>query len=92
MDVTVVGRIEFRHGAESTRSTVWLGHHSPALTLAVYTHRLSGDLPDVDLLEGGNTGATSPAETSRNGDGSEEAQTRIAPSSSSAGLEVQSVS
>jgi len=29
---------------------VWLGHHSPAFTLATYVHLLADDLPDADLF------------------------------------------
>ncbi len=66
--------------------------HSPAaFTLAVYTHLLSGDLPDVDLLEGGNAGATRPTKRSRIGGAPEGAETRVAPSPGSAELEVQGV-
>jgi len=71
MDVTVVGRIEFRHGAESTRSTV------EARSGSGITRRRSrwpstrtcsrATCPTSICLEGGNTGATSPAETGRNG-------------------------
>jgi hypothetical protein len=50
---------------------VWLGHHSPSFTLAVYTHLLPDDLPEGDFLDGlaaewGNSGATDPTETDRN--------------------------
>jgi integrase len=58
----------FHRGINPKQAQVWLGHHSPAFTLAVYTHLLSGDLPDVDLLGGGNGVATEPTETGRNGD------------------------
>jgi hypothetical protein len=53
---------------------MWLGHHSPAFTLATYVHLLSDDLPEAGFLDaltgpgpgsGGNNGATSPTETSR---------------------------
>jgi hypothetical protein len=30
---------------------MWLGHHSPAFTLAVYVHLLTDDLPDPDFLD-----------------------------------------
>jgi hypothetical protein len=82
----------FQRGVNPKQAQVWLGHHSPAFTLAVYTHLLSGDLPDVDLLDGGNTGATSPTETSRNGGLPEGTEPRMVPSSGSAALEIQSVS
>ncbi len=39
----------------------WLGHHSPAFTLAVYVHLLPDDVPaplDLDTPEGGNKVAT----------------------------------
>ena len=44
---------------------VWLGHHSPAFTLATYVHFLDDDLPDPSFIddvtaEGGNNGAPSP--------------------------------
>jgi hypothetical protein len=61
-------------------------------TLAVYTHLLSGDLPDVDLLAGGNEVATRPTEIDRSDDLTEGAETRMTPSPSSAALEIQSVS
>jgi hypothetical protein len=35
---------------------MWLGHHSPAFTQAVYVHLLSSDLPDGDVLD--DRGAT----------------------------------
>ncbi len=31
---------------------MWLGHHSPAFTLAVYVHLLPDDLPDPAFLDG----------------------------------------
>jgi hypothetical protein len=49
---------------------VWLGHHSPAFTLATYVHFLDDDLPSADFLDGvtagggnGNGVAISPTET-----------------------------
>lgn len=82
----------FHRGVNPKQAQVWLGHHSPAFTLAVYTHLLSGDLPDVDLLAGGNKVATSPTETGRDGHIVERAETRIAPRPGSAALDIQSVS
>jgi hypothetical protein len=38
----------FRRGLNAKQVEVWLGHHSPAFTLAVYVHLLSDDLPDAD--------------------------------------------
>jgi integrase len=29
---------------------VWLGHHSPELTMAVYARARAGDVPDLDAL------------------------------------------
>lgn len=56
----------FRHGANAKQVQHWLGHHSPAFTLAVYVHLLADDLPDaafLDRLAGGNRGATEHTET-----------------------------
>jgi integrase len=58
----------FRAGWNAKQVQAWLGHHSPAFTLGVYVHLLPDDLPDpsfLDALEGGNKGATQPAETHR---------------------------
>jgi hypothetical protein len=60
----------FRSGLNAKQTQVWLGHHSPAFTLATYVHLLSDDLPDAGFLDavtgpGGNEGATSPTETRR---------------------------
>jgi hypothetical protein len=44
---------------------LWLGHHSPAFTLATYVHLLADDLPVIDLLEGGKKVGTRPTETRR---------------------------
>ena len=30
---------------------MWLGHHSPAFTLATYVHLLADDLPDPGFLD-----------------------------------------
>jgi integrase len=55
----------FEHGANAVRVQRWLGHHSPAFTLATYVHLLDGDLGmPLDLALGGNrvsTGLTDPA-------------------------------
>jgi hypothetical protein len=32
-------------------SALWLGHHSPAFTLATYVHLLADDLPEVAFLD-----------------------------------------
>jgi integrase len=40
----------FRHGLNGKQVQMWLGHHSPAFTLATYVHLLPDDLPDPDFL------------------------------------------
>ena len=45
------GSLLFRHGANAKQVQVWLGHHSPAFTLAVYVHILPEDAPDPQFLE-----------------------------------------
>jgi hypothetical protein len=42
----------FRAGLNAKQVQVWLGHHSPAFTLATYVHLLPDDLPSADLLDG----------------------------------------
>jgi integrase len=42
----------FRSGLNAKQVQVWLGHHSPAFTLATYVHLLSDDLPDASFLDG----------------------------------------
>jgi integrase len=41
----------FRHGANAKQVQVWLGHHSPAFTLATYVHLLPDDLPDPSFFD-----------------------------------------
>jgi integrase len=41
----------FRHGLNAKQVQVWLGHHSPAFTLATYVHLLADDLPDASFLD-----------------------------------------
>ena len=60
----------FRHGLNAKQAQIWLGHHSPAFTLAVYTHLLSDDLPPspfdaIESPEGVNKVLSRPTETSR---------------------------
>jgi hypothetical protein len=56
----------FRRGLNAKQVQVWLGHHSPAFTLAVYVHMLSDELPESPFgPPGGNQVGTKPAETSR---------------------------
>jgi integrase len=40
----------FRAGANAKQVQAWLGHHSPAFTLATYVHLLEEDLPDPPAL------------------------------------------
>ncbi len=42
----------FRHGANAKQVQMWLGHHSPAFTLATYVHLLPDDLPDPGFFDG----------------------------------------
>jgi len=71
----------FRRGLNAKQVQVWLGHHSPAFTLATYVHFLDDDLPSADFLDGvtaaGNNGngvATSPAETELRARGADESE------------------
>ena len=41
----------FRRGLNAKQVQVWLGHHSPAFTLATYVHLLPDDLPDPSFLD-----------------------------------------
>jgi integrase len=41
----------FRHGANARQVQMWLGHHSPAFTLATYVHLLPEDLPDAGFFD-----------------------------------------
>jgi integrase len=43
--------ILFRHGLNAKQVQMWLGHHSPAFTLATYVHLLPDDLPDPAFLD-----------------------------------------
>ena len=57
----------FKRGLNANQVQVWLGHHSPAFTLAVYVHLLSDDLPESPFGDDeGHVRDTQPAETSRN--------------------------
>jgi integrase len=71
----------FRHGLNAKQVQMWLGHHSPAFTLATYVHLLPDDLPDGSFLDAvtGNTGATEPTENDRNEDAARQAETLIYP-------------
>jgi integrase len=41
----------FRHGLNAKQAQMWLGHHSPAFTLATYVHLLPDDLPEAAFLD-----------------------------------------
>ena len=41
----------FRNGLNAKQVQLWLGHHSPAFTLATYVHLLPDDLPEVGFLD-----------------------------------------
>jgi integrase len=41
----------FRAGLNAKQVQLWLGHHSPAFTLATYVHLLADDLPDPAFLD-----------------------------------------
>jgi integrase len=58
----------FRAGLNAKQVQVWMGHHSPAFTLATYVHLLDDDLPDAPFggIAGGNAVATSPTESEPN--------------------------
>jgi hypothetical protein len=52
----------FRYGLNAKQVQMWLGHHSPAFTLATYVHLLPDDLPDPSFLDSvvGMTSAPAP--------------------------------
>ncbi len=41
----------FRRGLNAVQVQLWLGHHSPAFTIATYVHLLPEDLPDPAFLD-----------------------------------------
>ncbi len=55
----------FREGWNVKAVQTFLGHSSPAFTLAVYVHHLEGDMPGVrffdDLANGRDTGTAETA-------------------------------
>ena len=68
-NLTWVGFHTFRHtcasmlfaqGRNAVQVQRWLGHHSPAFTLARYVHLLDGDLGEPLSLQGGNKVVTGP--------------------------------
>jgi integrase len=71
----------FRRGLNAKRVQVWLGHHSPAFTMATYVHLLSDDLPESPFaVEGGNAVGAQLTETHGEAAAAAEpaSQTRIA--------------
>lgn len=58
----------FKAGLNAKQAQVWLGHHSPAFTLATYVHLLPDDLPEAPFggNVGGNKGATSATDARLN--------------------------
>jgi integrase len=60
----------FRRGWNAVQVQKFLGHHSPAFTLATYVHLLPDDLPEPAFMDaltavGGNKGATKAPEKGR---------------------------
>jgi integrase len=53
--------ILFRRGLNAKQVQVWLGHHSPAFTLATYVHLLADDLPEPWFLDEVTAERTDPA-------------------------------
>ncbi len=43
--------ILFRAGLNAKQVQAWLGHHSPAFTLATYVHLVADDLPEAGFLD-----------------------------------------
>ena len=77
------GTLLFRHGANAKQVQHWLGHHSPAFTLATYVHLLPDDAADPSFLDavthsrGVNQVSPRPAETSREAAHPEQTQLAI---------------
>jgi integrase len=55
----------FRNGLNAKQVQMWLGHHSPAFTLAVYVHLLPDDLPDPDFLDALTSSSRSTVQRTR---------------------------
>jgi integrase len=51
----------FRNGLNAKQVQLWLGHHSPAFTLATYVHLLPDDLPSVAFLDAVVSAQPSPS-------------------------------
>jgi integrase len=58
----------FRHGLNAKQVQMWLGHHSPAFTLATYVHLLPDDLPDASFLDRLIQGGVPASQTSLGSD------------------------
>lgn len=77
------GTLLFRHGANAKQVQHWLGHHSPAFTLATYVHLLPDDAPDPTFLDALTAPPSvtqvspRPPETNRNTAGHEQTQLAI---------------
>jgi integrase len=56
---TVASRL-FAEGRDAVQVQRWLGHHSPAFTLATYVHLLDGDLGEPLTAQSANTVQTDP--------------------------------
>ena len=52
----------FRYGLNAKQVQLWLGHHSPAFTLATYVHLLPDDMPEIDFLDALTDGVTTDDE------------------------------
>jgi len=50
----------FERGLNAKQVQLWMGHHSPAFTLAVYVHTLSDDLPAADFWDAFGVPSVSP--------------------------------
>jgi integrase len=66
----------FRAGLNAKQVQIWLGHHSPAFTLATYVHLLADDLPEPSFFDDGanrrseeNSRRDAPTETATGGRG-----------------------
>jgi hypothetical protein len=53
----------FRHGLNAVQVQLWLGHHSPAFTIATYVHLLPEDLPDAAFLDADHSIKTTDVNT-----------------------------
>jgi len=74
----------FRNGLNAKQVQVWLGHHSPAFTLATYVHLLDDDLPDPEFLDSLTAGvatevATRHTQTGRDATPFEAPESRLFP-------------